>query len=181
MTTLHYTTDSRANTLISEDPYALLIGLTIYQQVPTEKAFAGPQALKDRLGGVLDVRTVAAMDPAELEDVFKEKPAIHRFPANMAKRVHALSVFLVDEYDGDPTAVWTGAEDAAELIDRLEGIPGFGEYKARLTLGVLAENFDVRPDGYQAYMPDWPSVVDVRTPSDLAELSARKKAWKASQ
>jgi len=181
MTTLHYTTDSRANALISEDPYALLIGLTIYQQVPTQKAFAGPQALKDRLGGVLDVRSVAAMDPAELEDVFKEKPAIHRFPANMAKRVHALSVFIVDEYDGDPTAVWAGAEDAAELIDRLEGIPGFGEYKARLTLGVLAENFDVRPDGYRTYMPDWPSVVDVKTPSDLAELSARKKAWKASQ
>lgn len=179
--TLHYTDEPDANALLESDPFALLIGLTIYQQVPTQKAFMGPYVLVERLGGPLDARSVAAMDPDVLEAVFKEPPAIHRFPSNMARRVHAVASHIVEEYDGDAAAVWLDVESADELMKRLKAIPGFGDYKARLTLGVLAENFGVRPDGYEAHMPDWPSVVDVKSPSDLAELSARKKAWKQAK
>lgn len=178
--TLHYTTDSEANALLSRDPFALLVGLAIYQQVPTQKAFMGPHVLAERLGGTMDPGAIASMDPGELEAVFREPPAIHRFPANMAKRVQAVAGHIVDEYGGDASAVWKDVATADALMDRLTAIPGFGDYKARLTLGVLAANFDVRPDGYEALMPDWPSVVDVRTPADLAELSDRKKAWKQS-
>lgn len=178
---IYFTADNDANTLLGEDPYALMVGLTIYQQVPTEKAFAGPRDLRDRLGGSLDAATVAAMDPAKLESVFREKPAIHRFPANMAKRVQAVSQFLVDEYDGDASAVWDGVRTADELFERLTAIPGFGEYKARLTIGVLAKHYGVKPKGYTKYLPDWPSIVDIKKPEDLAELKIRKKAWKAAK
>lgn len=179
-TTLHYTTDPEANALLANDPFALLVGLTIYQQVPTQKAFMGPYVLAERLGGTMDPEAIASMDPGALEAVFRETPAIHRFPANMAKRVQAVASHIVDEYGGDASAVWRNVDSADDLMGRLTAIPGFGDYKARLTLGVLAENFDVRPEGYEALMPDWPSVVDVKSPSDLAELSDRKKAWKQS-
>lgn len=181
MPDLFYTTEQEANDLLSDDPYALIVGLAIYQQIPTEKAFAGPYVLKDRLGGKLDAATVANMDPEELDAIFRETPAIHRFPSNMAKRVQAVSQYLVDEYEGEASAVWTDVKTADELIDRLQAIPGFGEYKARLTLGVLATQYGVKPRGYTKYMPDWPSVVDIKKPEDLAELKARKKAWKAAK
>ena len=181
MPDIYFTTESEANELLGDDPFALLVGLTIYQQVPTEKAFAGPFVLKDRLGGKLDARKVAAMDPDKLDAIFRETPAIHRFPSNMAKRVQALSQFLVDEYDGDAEAVWTGVSSADDLLARLEAIPGFGEYKARLAVGVLATHYGVKPRGFTKLMPDWPSIVDIKKPEDLAELKARKKAWKASK
>ena len=181
MPDIYYTTTPEANELLADDPYALLIGLTIYQQVPTEKAFAGPYVMKERLGGTLDAASVAGMDPDELEAVFRETPAIHRFPANMAKRVQAVSQYLVEEYGGDAAAVWADVRTADELVERLEAIPGFGEYKARLTVGVLATQYDVKPRGYTKVVPDWPSVVDIKKPEDLAALKERKKAWKASQ
>lgn len=180
MRQMHFTTQAEANALISEDPFALIVGLAIYQQVPTEKAFTGPLALKERLGGHLDPHTVVDTPPDQLEAIFREQPAIHRFPANMAKRVQAVSAYIVDEYEGDTSAVWDGVGSAEDLMTRLQQIPGFGEYKARVALGVLAQNLDVRPSGYEEYLPDWPSIVDIRTPEDLAELSDRKKAWKAS-
>ena len=181
MPDIYYTTAPEANELLSDDPYALIVGLAIYQQIPTEKAFAGPYVLKDRLGGTLDAATVAGMPPEELEAVFRETPAIHRFPTNMAKRVQAVSQYLVDEYEGDASAVWADVKTADELMARLEAIPGFGEYKARLTVGVLATQYGVKPRGYTKLMPDWPSVVDIKKPEDLAELKVRKKAWKESK
>ena len=179
--TLHYTDEPEANALLATDPFALLVGLTIYQQVPTQKAFMGPYVLADRLGGTIDAATIATMDPDELEAVFRGPPAIHRFPANMAKRVQAVAGHVVEVYGGDAAGVWSDVDTADELMKRLTAIPGFGDYKARLTVGVLAENFDVRPDGYEDLMPDWPSVVDVKSPEDLAALSDRKKAWKQSK
>ena len=176
---IYYTTDAAANELLSQDAFALLVGLAIYQQVPTEKAFAGPYVLKERLGGSLDAASVAAMDPETFDAAFREVPAIHRFPSNMAKRVQAVAQFLMEEYDGDASGVWTGVGAADELMKRLEAIPGFGEYKARLTIGVLAKQYGVKPRGYTKYLPDWPSIVDIKNPEDLADLKVRKKAWKA--
>jgi uncharacterized HhH-GPD family protein len=177
---IHFTTAEAANRLIADDPFALLIGMVLYQQVPVEKAFAGPYELRERLGGVLDAETVAAADPEALEAVFKERPALHRFPANMAKRVQAVARHIVDVYGGDASALWRDADDAAALLANLEGLPGFGEYKARVTIGVLANHYALRPPGYESLMPDWPSIADVESPADLEALKVRKKAWKES-
>lgn len=178
--TLPYTEDNAANALLAKNPTALLIGLVLYQQVPIEKAFSGPAELERRIGKPLQATTIAAMDPGELEAAFREKPALHRFPAAMAKRVYAMCETLVDEFGGDPTKLWKGAGTADEVIARMTSLPGFGDYKARVYFGVLAERFGVRPDGWEEYLPDWPSIVDIEKSEDLADLKARKKAWKAA-
>jgi len=177
---IYFTTEPEANALIAEDPFALVVGLTLYQQVPTQKAFAGPYALKQRLGDSLDPVSIAEMDPDALEAVFRERPALHRFPANMAKRVQSVAQYVVDENGGDASSLWTEASSGDELLANLVAVPGFGEYKARLTIGVLANQFQIRPSGYEQYLPDWPSIADIEKPEDLAELKERKKAWKAS-
>jgi uncharacterized HhH-GPD family protein len=181
MPDIYFTTNPEANALLGDDPFALIVGLTLYQQIPTEKAFAGPFALRERLGGTLDAVSLADMDSEDLEAVFREQPAIHRFPANMAKRTQAVANYIVDEYGGDTTGIWRGVGSADRLVRRLEAIPGFGEYKARLTIGVLAKHYGIKPRGYTKYLPDWPSIVDIKTPEDLNELKVRKKAWKAAQ
>lgn len=181
MSAIYFTTNTDANTLLRHDPFALLVGLTLYQQIPTQKAFAGPYDLKERLGGVLNATAIAEMDTEELEGVFRQKPALHRFPANMAKRVHAVARFIVDEYNGETTAIWDGVANADRLMGRLMAIPGFGEYKARLTIGTLANHYGVKPRGYTKHLPDWPSIVDIKNPDDLDELKVRKKLWKARQ
>lgn len=181
MPDIFFTTEPEANALIAEDPFALVVGLTLYQQVPTEKAFEGPWVLKQRLGGSLDVKAIADMDPEELEAVFRERPAIHRFPANMAKRVQAVAQYLAEESGGRAAALWDNATTGDELLANLEAVPGFGEYKARVTIGVLANQFGVRPPGYEEHVPDWPSIADIEKPADLEDLKLRKKAWKESQ
>ncbi len=130
---LHFTESDAANELIATDPMALLIGFALDQQITVQKAFSGPLALKERLGSI-DAATVAA---ADLEPVFRAKPAIHRYPGAMAKRVHDLAVHVRDEYDGDAARVWTDAADAAELRANLAGLPGFGEMKVK-ALGTRA-------------------------------------------
>lgn len=175
---LHYTDDQDSNELLASDPMALIVGLVLYQQVPIEKAFSGPLELQRRLGGPYDAATIAAIPVEQLEAVFRERPALHRFPANMAKRVHAVATYLVDTYEGDPTKLYNDVDSADDVIERLEKLPGFGEYKARVYFGVLSERFDVRPDGWEDHVPDWPSIVDITTPDDLPDLKARKKAWK---
>lgn len=180
-TVLYFTEDDGANSLLAQDPAALLVGIVLYQQVSTEKAFAGPLVLQSRLREKLDVAKIAAMDPEALEEVFRTKPALHRFPASMAKKVQAVSQHLVDVHGGDVTALWSGVDSAAEVVERLMAIPGFGEYKARIYFGVLAQRFGVQPVGWEEFMPDWPSIVDITTPEDLPELKARKKVWKESK
>jgi len=180
MTGIYFTTDPDANALLARNPFALLVGLTLHQQVSTEKAFEGPHVLEQRLGGELDPTGIADMDPDSLEAVFRQKPALHRFPANMAKRVQAVARHLIETRDGDTSRLWADASTGEELMENLVTIPGFGEYKARVTIGVLAKHYAARPDGYEAYLPDWPSVVDIDEPEDLGELKVRKKAWKAS-
>ncbi len=181
MSEIHFTNDKEANTLLAENHFALLVGMTLYQQVPVEKAFAGPHVLEERLGRAIDAGTIAGMDPQELEDVFREKPALHRFPANMAKRTQAVASFIVDEYDGDPAGLWAGIEAGSELLARIKKMPGFGDYKARVYAAVLAQQFDIKPDGWDDNLPDWPNISEVHSEASRAEMKERKKAWKAAQ
>lgn len=154
---------------------------TPHQQIPTEKAFHSPHVLRQRLGRDLDATDIAAMDPEQLEQLFKEKPALHRFPGAMAKRVQGVCAHLTEEYDGAVPALWSGVTTADELMARITAIPGFGEYKARIYVGVLGRRFGVRPSGWEEYVPTWPSIADIESREDLDDLKARKKAWKESQ
>lgn len=180
MAALPYTADAAANELIGRDPFALLVGLLLHQQVPTEWAFGGPARIAERLGG-LDVAAIAAMAPDDLANVFSKTPAVHRFPAAMAKRVHALSRALLDEHNGEASNLWNDITSAAELRKRIEALPGFGTYKARILIGILANNFLVRPEGWEEERADWPSIADVTRFEDISALRERKAAWKATQ
>ena len=181
MADIHFTDAPDANALLADNHFALIVGMTLYQQVPVEKAFAGPAVLQERLGTTLDARTIAGTDPERLEAVFREKPALHRFPANMAKRVQAVSTYLVDTYDGDVAKLWEGAATGAELLDRIQAMPGFGEYKAKVYAAVLARQFGITPDGWDEDLPDWPNISEVHSEGDRAEMKERKKVWKANQ
>ena len=128
MPAVSFTYDAEANELLAENAMALLVGLTLYQQVPVERAFSAPLELERRLGAPLTARLLSETDADRLEAVFREKPALHRFPANMAKRTAAVADHVVEEYDGDPTAIWADAATADEVLDRLRGLPGFGDY-----------------------------------------------------
>jgi uncharacterized HhH-GPD family protein len=170
---LHFTASDEANELIATDPMALLIGFALDQQVTVQKAFAGPLALRQRLGSI-DAAAVAA---ADLEPVFRERPAIHRFPGSMAKRVHELAVYIRDEYDGDAARVWTDAADADALRANLGNLPGFGEMKIKALGAVLAKQFGVA--AAEGLVPWHPTLGDVDSPQALAEYQATKKAHKA--
>ncbi len=170
---LHFTESERANTLIAEDPMALLVGFALDQQVSVQKAFAGPLTLQERLGS-LDAGALAS---ADLEPIFKAKPAIHRFPGSMAKRVQELAVHVRDTYGGDAARVWTDASDTEQLRANLSGLPGFGEMKVKALGAVLAKHFGVAAaDGL---VPGHPTLGDVDSPAALAEYQAAKRLHKA--
>lgn len=175
---LYFTEDDDANRLLAASPLALLIGLALYQQVPIEKAFMGPRVLELRMGGTLDAGTIAATDPDKFEAVFKEKPAIHRFPGSMAKRVLGLCSYVTDEVGGDAEAVWLSADSAVEVVRNLKKLPGFGDYKATVGFTVLAKRFGVQPDGWKSELANFPTVADIDGPGQLSDFKARKKAWK---
>jgi uncharacterized HhH-GPD family protein len=170
---LYFTDSDEANELIAADPMALLVGFALDQQVTVQKAFAGPLALKERLGAV-DAATLAS---ADLEPVFRTRPAIHRFPGSMAKRVHDLAVYLLDHYDGDAARVWTEATDSSALRANLEALPGFGEMKVKALGAVLAKRFGVEAAG--ELVPWHPTLGDVDSPQALADYQAAKRAHKA--
>ena len=170
---LHFTDSDEANELIAQDPMALLIGFALDQQVTVQKAFAGPLALKERLGS-LDASEIAS---ADLEPIFRERPAIHRFPGSMAKKVQDLAVHVRDHYDGDAARVWTGAADSAELRANLQGLPGFGEMKVKALGSVLAKRFGV--DAAKDLVPWHPTLGDVDSAKALEEYQAAKRVHKA--
>jgi uncharacterized HhH-GPD family protein len=170
---LHFTASDEANALIAADPMALLVGFALDQQVTVQKAFAGPLALRERLGA-LDADTLAS---ANLEAVFRQKPAIHRFPGVMARRVRDLAVHVRDEYGGDAAHVWTDAADAAALRARLEALPGFGEMKVKALGAVLAKRFGV--ESARELVPWHPTLGDVDSPQALADYQAAKRVHKA--
>lgn len=179
-TPIHFTGNTEADAFLGANPLALLIGFVLDQQVTVQKAFSSPLVLATRLGDTLEASTIATMDPDALEAIFREKPALHRFPANMARRVQEHCAFLVSEYGGDPEAVWAGAKDGAELERRLLELPGIGEMKARTMMGVLAKRLGVRPEGWEAFAPAHESLGDVDSPEALAEYQAAKRARKAA-
>lgn len=175
-----WTADADANRLLEEEPLALLIGLVLDQQVPMEKAFVGPKVLKQRLGGTLDAPAIAAMDPDELDRLFRERPALHRFPGSMAKRVQALCRALDDDYGGDAGAVWRDAGSGAELARRLGALPGFGEQKTQITVAVLAKRFGVRPPGWEEHAASWKTIADVDGAESMEDVREVKRAMKAA-
>ena len=170
---LYFTDDDEANALIATDPMALLVGFVLDQQVTVQKAFAGPLALKERVGSI-DAATLAE---ADLEPVFRERPAIHRFPGNMAKRVHDLAVHVRDTYDGDAARVWTDAADADELRANIAALPGFGEMKIKALGAVLAKRLDVAVA--EDLVPWHPTLGDVDSAQALADYQAAKRVHKA--
>jgi uncharacterized HhH-GPD family protein len=178
--------DADADTLLAQDPLALLIGMVLDQQVPLEWAFLGPYTLTQRLGAPLDVQTLAAMDEDTLVNVFCDKPALHRYPAAMARRVHELCRLIVDEYDGKPEAIWTTAADGRELFKRVKALPGFGEMKARIFVALLAKQFGVKPTGWEEQAKDYGkpdtflSVADIVDEASLGKVRAYKAEKKAA-
>jgi len=183
ITEIPVTGDPEADRLLVESPLALLLGMLLDQQVPMEWAFMGPYTLKERLGGLV-AGAIAAMDPEALEAVFRSKPALHRYPASMAKRAHALCQVLVDEYGGDAANVWKDVAAGNELLARLRALPGFGEEKSKIFLALLGKQMGVRPEGWEAAAKPFSdatkrSVADIDSPEALAEVRTWKKAQKA--
>ena len=170
---LYFTDSDESNAMIASDPLALLVGFALDQQITVQKAFSGPLALKERLGA-FDADTLAS---ADLEPVFREKPAIHRYPGSMSKRVNELAVYIRDNYDGDAARVWTEAANAAELRSNLADLPGFGEMKVKSMGAVLAKRFGV--EAAQELVPPHPTLGDVDSPQALLDYQAAKRVHKA--
>ena len=171
-TALHFTTDPAACKLLAKDPFALLVGFAIDQQVTVQKAFAGPQVLKERVG-TLDPKKLAAMD---LAPAFAESPAIHRFPGAMAGRVRELAAVVAEEYGGDASRIWSEAKDGPDLKKRIGSLPGFGEMKIKSLGAVLAKQFGVK--AAKDLAPDHPTLGDVSSPEELERYQEWKRAYK---
>jgi uncharacterized HhH-GPD family protein len=176
---LPYTGDPEADALLAHDPLALLIGFTLDQQVTVQKAFSGPLELRRRIGH-LDPARIAAMDRDELAGVFRERPALHRFPAAMAGRVQAICAAVANEYDGDASRIWTEARDGKDLERRLRSLPGVGDMKAKTLIAILGKRFGVRPPGWEDVAPKHPTLGDVDSAEALANYQAGKRAKKAA-
>ncbi|MEU7422051.1 HhH-GPD-type base excision DNA repair protein [Streptomyces sp. NPDC040750] len=185
--TLHLAQDPEADALLGRSPLAALVGMLLDQQVPMEWAFKGPRTIADRLGAEdLDAHEIAAMDPAAFAALLSGKPAVHRYPGSMAKRVQQLCRYLVEHYDGDAEAVWRGVGSGAELLKRLEDLPGFGKQKAQIFLALLGKRLGVTPEGWRkaagAYgeARSFRSVADITGPESLARVRAHKQETKAA-
>jgi uncharacterized HhH-GPD family protein len=179
---LHFTPDPEANRLLAQEPLAVLIGMLLDQQVTMEWAFGAPLLLKRRLGAEhLDAADIAAMDPAALEAVFRDKPALHRYPGSMAKRTHDLCTYIVANYDGRTEAIWSDAPTGDELLARVLALPGFGKDKARIFVGLLGKRLGVQPAGWEQAAADWASIADVDSYERIAEIREKKRAVKAAK
>ena len=178
LASLPWTGNEEADRLIATDPAAFLIGFVLDQQVTLQKAFAGPLVIRERLG-TLDVRALAAMDGERVADAFATPPAVHRFPRAMAERVQALCRMLIERYDADAAAVWTGAADAQDARRRLTALPGIGDMKARTMIAVLVKLLGQRLHGSEDVIPGHMTLGDAGTAEALAEYQAAKRAHKA--
>jgi uncharacterized HhH-GPD family protein len=179
--------DPAADALLGTNPLALLVGMLLDQQVPMETAFAGPKKIADRMGG-FDAAEIADYDPDKFADLCSERPAIHRFPGSMAKRIQALAQIIVDRYDGDAAALWTaGDPDGPELLRRLKDLPGFGEQKARIFLALLGKQYAVTPKGWRTAAGEYGtagthlSVADIAGARSLEQVRSYKKQMKAAK
>lgn len=185
--TLHLAQDPEADALLGRSPLAALVGMLLDQQVPMEWAFKGPRTIADRLGADdLDAHDIAAQDPDAFVALLSEKPAVHRYPGSMAKRIQQLCQYLVEHYDGEAELVWKGVTDGRELLHRLEDLPGFGKQKAQIFLALLGKQLGVRPAGWQeaagAYGEPqaFRSVADITGPESLTKVRAHKQEMKAA-
>ncbi|MFF6982399.1 HhH-GPD-type base excision DNA repair protein [Streptomyces sp. NPDC008343] len=185
--TLHLAQDPEADALLGRSPLAALVGMLLDQQVPMEWAFKGPRTIADRLGADdLDAHDIAAQDPDAFVALLSEKPAVHRYPGSMAKRIQQLCQYLVEHYDGEAQLVWKGVADGRELLRRLEDLPGFGKQKAQIFLALLGKQLGVRPAGWQeaagAYGEPqaFRSVADITGPESLTKVRAHKQEMKAA-
>jgi uncharacterized HhH-GPD family protein len=176
---LHFTGDDEADRLLVTDPLALLIGFALDQQVPVQKAFFGPLEIRRRLG-TLDASALAVVDPETFAAAFRERPAIHRFPAAMAAKVQALCAAIARDYDNDPSRIWTQATDALDLERRLLALPGIGQMKTKTLLAILGKRFGIKPRGWDQVAPAHPTLGDVDSPEALARYQAGKRAYKAA-
>ena len=179
--------ESEADALISQNPFALVVGMVLDQQIPLEVAFAGPKKIADRIGG-LDAAEIADYDPDKFAALCSERPAIHRFPGSMAKRIQTLAQIIVDQYDGDAAGLWTaGDPDGPELLRRLKALPGFGEQKARIFLALLGKQYSVTPKGWRAAAGEFGkagthlSVADIADARSLEKVRSYKKHQKQKQ
>ena len=172
---LHFTGNDEANALLAQEPMALLIGFALDQQVPVPTAFSGPLKIKQRIGS-LDAHTLATTD---LEPAFREKPAVHRFPGTMAKRVQDLAAVVQEDYGGRAERVWTDAKDGADLRKRIGALPGFGEMKIKALGSVLAKRLGV--EAAQDLVPNHPTLGDVDSAQALEEYQAKKRAYKRAR
>ena len=186
MTTLNITGDAAADELLSSDAFALLTGMLLDQQVAMETAFAGPLKIRDRVGSIKP-ETLAAVDPDHLVDVFKQTPAVHRYPGSMAGRVQALAVAVRDDWGGDAAAIWTqGDPDGPEVLRRLKALPGFGDQKAKIFLALLGKQLGLQADGWRDAVGHYgdegcfASVADITDAESLAKVRATKQAAKAA-
>ena len=178
--------EPEADQLLSVDDFALVVGMTLDQQFPMEAAFKGPQKIAERMDG-FDIQKIAAADPDEFVALCSQTPAIHRFPGSMAKRIHDLAVFIVDNYDGTPSAIWTeGDPDGKTVLKRLKSLPGWGDMKARIFLALLGKQVGVQPKGWREAAGDYGnegerrSVADVVDSVSLQEVREFKKQAKAA-
>jgi uncharacterized HhH-GPD family protein len=182
---LHLAQDAEADRLLSESPLALVIGMVLDQQIPLEKAFTSPAVLAERMGRPLNAATIAATDPTALEALFKERPALHRFPGSMAARVQEVCRVIAEDYGNRAEDIWLTATSGAELVGRLKALPGFGDHKARIFAALLGKQLGVRPDGWQkASTPfgddgKFLSVADITDSQTLDKVRATKAALKA--
>jgi uncharacterized HhH-GPD family protein len=187
MARLQLTQDPVADALLSKDPFALLVGMLLDQQIAMEVAFAGPRKIADRLGG-LDARLIAEADPERFAAACAQTPAVHRFPGSMAKRIQDLAREIVERYHGDTAGLWTeGDPDGPEVLRRLKALPGFGEQKARIFLALLGKQYGVTPKGWRAAAGDYGrdgthmSIADVVDKGSLDQVRAYKKKMKAAK
>ncbi|WP_030609286.1 HhH-GPD-type base excision DNA repair protein [Streptomyces fulvoviolaceus] len=185
--TLHLAQDPEADELLGRSPLAALVGMLLDQQVPMEWAFKGPRTIADRLGADdLDAHEIAVTDPEAFAALLSEKPAVHRYPGSMAKRVQQLCQYLVEHYDGRAELVWKGVDDGRELLRRLEALPGFGKQKAQIFLALLGKQLGVQPKGWReatgAYgePKSFRSVADITGPESLTKVRAHKQEMKAA-
>jgi uncharacterized HhH-GPD family protein len=178
-THLFFTGDDEADRFLAEEPLALLVGFVLDQQVTVQKAFSGPLEIRRRLGS-FDAATIAAADPGELEELFRQRPAIHRFPGNMARRVQELCAAVAEDYAGRAERVWLDAETGEDLKRRLLDLPGIGPMKATSLIAILVKRFGVRPPGWEDVAPTHPTLGDVDSYEALEDYQAKKRAHKAA-
>ncbi|HEX6150430.1 HhH-GPD-type base excision DNA repair protein [Nocardioides sp.] len=181
---IHITGDAHADQVLTDSPFALLVGMMLDQQYPMEHAFRGPAKVLDRFGSI-EPADIAAADPERFAELSSTPPAIHRFPGSMAARLQELARIVVDRYDGDASRIWTEASDGKDLLKRVQALPGFGKQKSQIFVALLAKQLGVRPHGWEqvvgAYAEDgYRSVADVVDAASLQKVRDHKKEMKAA-